>query len=252
MTTADIWDETTAQAYDDDCAEMFGDDVLGPTVARLAALADGGPVCEFAIGTGRVAVPLRRAGVAVVGIELSAPMITRLRAKVGADRIPVTQGDMATATAPGPVAPGGFSLVFLIFNTITNPLTQDEQVACFVNAARHLRPGGAFVVECGVPDLRSLPPGQSAFPFSITEEHVGVDTYDPARQRLTSVHLTRQPDGSYRRFDSHHRYVWPAELDLMARLAGLRLDERMADWAGAPFTADSTGHVSVYRRPIPD
>ncbi|TKV58943.1 class I SAM-dependent methyltransferase [Nakamurella flava] len=252
MTTADIWDEAIARNYDDDCAEMFDDAVVGPTVARLAALADGGPACEFAIGTGRVAVPLWQSGVPVVGIELSAPMITQLRAKVRADQIPVTEGDMATADAAGPDVVGEYSLVFLIFNTIMNPLTQDEQVGCFVNAARHLRPGGAFVVECGVPDLRRLPPGQTAVPFEVTDTHVGVDTFDPARQLLTSVHLNRQPDGSYRRFDSHHRYVWPAELDLMARVAGLRLESRSADWSGTPFTADSAAHVSVYRRPAAD
>lgn len=249
MTTADVWDDVTARNYDADCAEMFRPEVVDPTVARLAELAAGGPVCEFAVGTGRVAVPLLRAGVPVAGIELSSPMIAQLRAKVGADELPVAEGDMGTATAPGPVGVGEFSLVYLIFNTIMNPLTQDEQVACFVNAARHLRPGGAFVVECGVPGLRRLPPGQTAVPFEVGPDHVGIDTYDTVRQLLTSVHLHREPDGSYRRFDSHHRYVWPTELDLMARLAGLRLESRAADWVGTPFTADSDAHVSVYRRP---
>lgn len=248
MTTADVWTDVTARNYDADCAEMFRPEVIDPVVARLDDLAAGGPACEFAVGTGRIAIPLLRAGVPVAGIELSAPMIAQLRAKVGADELPVSEGDMSTATAPGPVGVGDFSLVYLIFNTIMNPLTQDEQVACFVNAARHLRPGGAFVVECGVPGLRSLPPGQTAVPFEVSADHVGIDTYDTDRQLLTSVHLNRQPDGSYRRFDSHHRYVWPAELDLMARIAGLVLESRTADWGGAPFTADSAAHVSVYRR----
>ncbi len=242
MTSSDVWTAEQAQRYDEE-GGMFSAEVLAPTVARLAALADGGAALELAIGTGRVAVPLRAKGVPVTGIELSPPMVDRLRTKASAEEIPVTIGDMATTRVEG-----DFSLVYLVYNTIGNLCTQEEQVECFRNAARHLLPGGRFVVEVGVPSLRRLPPGQAAVPFDVSDEHVGLDTYDVVTQQAVSHHLTRQPDGSYRRGTHHFRYVWPSELDLMARLAGMELESRSEDWGGAPFTATSGSHVSVWRR----
>jgi hypothetical protein len=180
----------------------------------------------------------------VAGIELSEPMVAQLRRKVDESAVPVVVGDMAWARVPGE-----FALVYLVFNTIGNLCSQDEQVACFANAARHLAPGGRFVVEVGVPRLRSLPPGQVAVPFAVRDDYLGLDTYDVVTQRAVSHHLTVEADGSYRRGTHHFRYVWPAELDLMARLAGLDLERRVADWHGRPFTADSPSHVSIWRRP---
>ncbi|MGW7253654.1 class I SAM-dependent DNA methyltransferase [Streptomyces sp. NPDC054834] len=239
----DVWTEQVARRYDESSAYMFAPEVLEPAVEFLARRAEGGPVLEFAVGTGRVALPLRERGVAVSGIELSEPMVRELRHKPGGDGMPVTQGDMARVRVPG-----DFSLVYLVYNTISNLLTQDEQVACFRNAARHLRPGGRFVIEVGVPDLQRLPPGESARPFHIGEHHVGFDTYDLVNQRLVSHHY-RLTDGRAVVTRSHHRFVWPSELDLMARLADLELRERWADWNEAPFTADSRAHVSVWQKP---
>lgn len=245
---AELWGADVAERYDVEDAEMFDPEVLDPMLDLLADLADGGPALELAIGTGRVGVALRRRGVPVAGIELSEPMVAQLRTKVTAEELPVVVGDMATATADAPPGgPGEFAVVYLVYNTISNLLTQDAQVACFANAARHLRPGGAFVVECGVPPLRRLPPGQSATPFHVSLEHVGVDTVDPATQLLTSHHFTRRPDGSFRRGGSRHRYAWPAEMDLMARLAGMQLAERYAGWDRSAYTSESEGHVSVWR-----
>ncbi|MET8852790.1 class I SAM-dependent methyltransferase [Amycolatopsis sp. NPDC004625] len=241
MRQADIWDTETAERYDTPGRGMFAPEVVGPAVDRLAALAEGGRALEFAVGTGRIAVPLAGRGVPVTGIELSEPMLARLRAKA---ELPVVVGDMATATAPG-----RFSLVYLVYNTISNLLTQDEQVECFRNAARHLDPGGRFVVELGVPGLRQLPPGQDALVFHAGSGYVGVDTYDTVRQHLVSHHFTFGEGRQARLGRSPHRYVWPAELDLMGRLAGFGLESRHADWAGAEFTAESASHVSVYRLP---
>jgi SAM-dependent methyltransferase len=241
---ADLWGADLAESYDAEDAGMFAPEVLGPTLDVLADLAGDGAALELAIGTGRVGVALRARGVPVSGIELSEPMVAQLRTKVDETELPVVVGDMATARVPGE-----FTLVYLVYNTITNLLTQDAQVACFANAARHLRPGGAFVVECLVPPLRRLPPGQDAAPFHVSPEHVGLDTVDLAAQRLTSHHFTREPDGRYRRGDSRHRYAWPAEMDLMARLAGMTLTERWADWDRSPYTSESAKHVSVWRTP---
>ena len=240
MTSSDVWGEAAAARYDT-ASGMFDPAVLTPTVARLAALARGGRALEFAIGTGRVAVPLAARGVPVAGIELSQPMVDVLRRKVDEATVPVVIGDMATATVPGE-----FALVYLVYNTIGNLCTQEEQVACFANAARHLVPGGRFVIEVGVPQLRCLPLGQAAVPFDVSDAHLGLDTYDLVTQQAISHHLTREDDGRFRRGTHHYRYVWPAELDLMARLAGLSLEDRAADWQGNPFTAESPSHVSTW------
>ncbi|MFI7604671.1 class I SAM-dependent DNA methyltransferase [Micromonospora sp. NPDC049366] len=245
MTSSDLWDEDTAQRYDDASAEMFAPATLDPAVEFLARLADGGPALEFAIGTGRVAVPLAARGVPVCGIELSQPMVDQLRRKASPAEIPVVVGDMATTTVPGE-----FSLVYLVYNSIGNLRTQDEQVECFRNAARHLAPGGRFVIELWVPGIRRFPPGQAAVPFDVTDRHVGFDTLDMVTQQGTSHHYTRLADGSVRYGASNFRYIWPAECDLMARLAGLVPELRVADWHGAPFTSESESHVSVWRKPL--
>ena len=242
MRQDDIWDSEAAGNYDTPGTGMFAPDVLGPAVERLAGLAEGGRVLEFAIGTGRVAIPLAERGVPVTGIELSPAMIARLREKVDAATIPVVQGDMATA-----VTPGRFRLVYLVFNTISNLLEQAEQVECFRNAARHLEPGGRFVVELGVPSLRRLPPGQQGAVFRSEPGYVGVDTFDVVNQLLVSHHFRFGEGREARLFRSPHRYIWPAELDLMGEIAGFGLESRHADWSGAEFTAESRSHVSVYR-----
>ena len=249
MTSSDYWDSETAGRYDESSAFMFAPDVLVPSVNVLAELAGSGPALEFAIGTGRVAIPLAERGIEVSGIELSQPMVDVLKGK--RPDLPVRVGDMAGATAPdeGP-APGEFALVFVVWNSIGNLRTQAEQVACFRNAARHLAPGGRFVIELWIPGIRRFPPGQSGVPFHVGESHVGFDTYDMATQQGTSHHYTRQPDGSVRYGASNFRYIWPAECDLMAQLAGLELESRAEDWHGSDFTGDSESHVSVWRKPI--
>ncbi|WP_042429040.1 class I SAM-dependent DNA methyltransferase [Streptacidiphilus anmyonensis] len=244
MLQSEIWDDQAAQNYDTPGTGMFAPEVLGPTVDRLVELAGGGRALEFAIGTGRVAVPLAERGVPVSGIELSQPMVDRLRAKVDEAAVPVVVGDMATARVPGE-----FQLAYLVFNTISNLLTQAEQVACFRNAARHLAPGGRFVIELWVPQLRQLPPGQQAVVWESAPGYIGLDTYDVLHQHVVSHHFRfdAAPGHEARLGRSPHRYIWPAELDLMAELAGMTLESRHADWTGAEFTEDSRSHVSVYR-----
>ncbi|WP_044884442.1 MULTISPECIES: class I SAM-dependent methyltransferase [unclassified Frankia] len=244
MTSSEVWDDETAEHYDTISAEKFAPEVLGPTVDLLARLAGSGAALEFAIGTGRVGIPLAARGVPVTGIELSASMAARLRRKVDEATLPVVVGDMATTAVPGE-----FSLVFLVWNSISNLRTQAEQVACFRNAARHLAPGGRFVVELWVPPLRRLPPGQSAVPIRTDDRHLVLDTYDLATQRCTSHHYWHEADGTVRHGSGEFRYIWPAECDLMAQLAGLEPESRFADWDGSPFTTDSESHVSVWRKP---
>jgi SAM-dependent methyltransferase len=244
MRQDEIWDVDVARGYDTPGTGVFATEVLRPTVDRLAELAGNGAALEFAIGTGRVAVPLAERGVPVTGIELSAPMVDQLRTKVDEATIPVIVGDMATA-----VVPGKYTLVYLVYNTISNLLTQAEQVACFRNAARHLTPGGRFVIELWVPELRKLPPGQHAVVWQSEPGYIGLDTYDVLRQHLVSHHFNFDDSRRARLVRSPHRYIWPAELDLMGQLAGFELETRHADWRGAEFTAESRSHVSVYRLP---
>ncbi|GLW09426.1 methyltransferase [Microtetraspora sp. NBRC 13810] len=246
MRQEELWDDETARRYDTPGTGMFAPEVLGPTVDRLAVLAGEGRALEFAIGTGRVAVPLAARGVSVTGIELSLPMIGQLRAKADEATIPVVVGDMASA-----VAPGEYTLVYLVYNTIANLLTQAEQVACFRNAARHLAPGGRFVIELWVPELRRLPSGQQATVWHSEPGYIGLDTYDVLRQHVVSHHFRFDESRQAELFRTPHRYIWPAELDLMAQLAGFELESRHADWTGADFTAESRSHVSVYRIPAP-
>lgn len=240
---SEVWDEETAAAYDETSAAMFEPAVLDPVVELLAELAAGGPALEFAIGTGRVALPLRARGVAVEGIELSPAMTAQLRRKPGGEAVPVTVGDM-TATRRA----GEFTLVYLVWNSLMNVTTQDGQVAVFENAAAHLRTGGRFVVEVGVPQLHRLAPGEVGRVFDLADDHVGIDTFDdPAGQILRSHHWS-VVGGRLLRHSAPYRYVWPAELDLMARIAGLRLESRWGDWHRAPFTKDSQQHVSVWTK----
>ncbi len=240
------FDEPIAARYDDDLADQSAPETLAGMLDLLAELAGaGGRTLEFAIGTGRVALPLAKRGLHVEGIELSEAMVAQLRAKPGGTDLPVTVGDMATTRVDGQ-----FDLVFLVFNTILNLTTQDEQVACFQNAAAHLRPGGHFVIETIVPSLRSMPPGERFHVFHHGPDHTGVDEYDVVTQRATSHHYTRRADG-WELTSMPFRYAWPSELDLMARLAGMDIVGRWADWDRSPFTADSASHVSVWRRPEP-
>lgn len=245
MTSSEVWDQETAVRYDEDAASKFDPTVLEPTVEFLDRLAAGGPILEFAIGTGRVAIPLAQRGARVSGIELSEPMVAQLRRKVGENDLPVVVGDMATTTVPGA---GDFSLVFLVWNSISNLRTQAEQVQCFRNAAHHLRPGGRFVIELWVPPIQRLTPGHRAVPMSVDEGHLVFDTYDLVTQECASHHYYRDSDGSIRYGAGQFRYVWPSECDLMAQLAGLEPESRVADWDGNPFAATSESHVSVWRK----
>lgn len=243
LAQTEIWDADAASRYDTPGRGMFAPEVLGPTVDRLTELAGDGRALELAVGTGRVAIPLAERGVAVTGIELSQAMVDRLREKVDEDTLPVVVGDMTSTRVPG-----DYALVYLVFNTISNLPTQDAQVECVRNAARHLHPGGRFVVELFVPALTSLPAGRAGVLSHYEDGYLLVDTYDVVHQHLVSHHV-RFGDGPVQHSRSPHRYVWPAELDLMARLTGMTLESRHADWSGAEFTADSPSHVSVYRLP---
>jgi SAM-dependent methyltransferase len=237
------FDGWVAEGYDAASRAMFDPSVLGPTVDFLAARSGGGPALELAIGTGRVGLALAARGVEVHGIELSPAMVEQLRAKPGADAIPVTIGDMATTRLDR-----AFPLVYLVFNTIANLMTQDEQVACFENAAAHLEPGGCFVVELAVPDLQRLPRGERYLAFDVSPDHLGFDEIDVATQILCSRHYYVR-DGVARVFETPQRYIWPSELDLMAKIAGLVPVERYASWDESPFTAASIQHVSVWQKP---
>ena len=239
----DHFGEDVAARYDADSDSMFDAAGVGSTVDVLTELAAEGAALEFAVGTGRIALPLAERGVRVAGIELSTAMADRLRTKDPERRVEVTMGDMATTRVPG-----SFSLVYLVFNTIGNLTTQDQQVACFANAAAHLEPGGCFVIEVGVPDLRRLPPGEDARVFSHAPGYVGYDRYtDLVAQQATSHHFITGESG-LREVRTPFRYVWPSELDLMAQLAGMALEDRWSDWNRSPFTGESTSHVSVWRK----
>ena len=236
-------DEVAAR-YDESSGEMFDPAVLGPAVDFLAELGGGGRALELGIGTGRVALPLAARGVPVHGIDLSKAMVARLREKPGGDRIDVTIGDFATATADGT-----FSLAYLVFNTIGNLTTQEAQVACFRNVARHLEPGGCFVIEVGVPGLRLLPPGEAFHVFDAGGTHWGIDEYDVANQGLVSHHFSLI-DGRWELLSMPFRYVSPSELDLMAELAGMTLRERWSSWRREPFTSESRKHISVWEKRV--
>ncbi len=233
-----MWGKDIAEIYDETSAAEFSPSVLEPIVDFLADLAGVGPALEFAVGTGRVALPLSKRGIAVHGIELSPHMAAQLLTKEGAEAVPVTIGDMTTTHVPGT-----FRLVYLVWNTIMNVTTQEEQIAVFTNAAAHLGTGGCFVVEVGVPQPSKVPSV-----FALEPGHVGVDTYDDLVGQIMSSHHWVEEGGHLVRHSAPYRYVWPSELDLMAKLAGLRLRERWAGWDRAPFTSESTTQVVVYEK----
>ena len=237
------FDESVAATYDESSSDMFASAAIEPVVDVLAAIAGSGRALELGVGTGRIALPLSARGVPVHGIELSTAMAARLRAKPGGDRVGVTIGDFATTRVDG-----SFSLAYLVFNTIMNLTTQAAQVACFRNVAAHLQPGGCFVIEVMVPNLQRLPAGETFHVFHGSEDSWGIDEYDVATQGLTSHHL-EMVDGRFERFSVPFRYVWPAELDLMAQLAGMTLRDRWAGWKRELFTNDSRQHVSVWEMP---
>ena len=237
------FDDWIAQRYERLWPELFEPAVIDPAVDFLANLAGAGPALELGIGTGRIALPLNRRGVAVHGIELSPAMVARLQTQPGADTIEVTVGDFATARVGRT-----FRLAYLLRNTITNLTTQAEQVECFANVAAHLEPGGLFVIENYIPELRRLPPGETTHVSTATPTHVGYEEYDVASQIAVSHHYWAI-DGQLKTFSSPHRYVWPAELDLMARLAGMTLRERFSDWHRTPFTNESRNHISTWEKP---
>jgi SAM-dependent methyltransferase len=233
----DHFGENVAAHYDDPGDPMFRPEAIDPVVDFLAERAGGGPVLELGIGTGRIAVPLAQRGVRVHGIDLSEAMVARLRAKT--DEIEVVIGDFATTKVEGT-----FRLAYLVYNTIQNLTTQDAQVACFENVAAHLEPGGCFVIEVGLPDLK----GEKLRIFDFSDTHIGIDEYDVAEQGLISHHYTKR-DGKFEYGSGPFRYVWPSELDLMARIAGLRPRERWSGWNREPFTSESTKLVAVWEKP---
>ena len=236
----DYFGERVAARYDESAADISRPAVVDPVVDLLAELAGDGAALELGIGTGRIAVPLRRRGVRVHGIDLSPAMVARLQAKPGAEDIGVTIGDFATTTVGGT-----FSVAYLVFNTIMNLTTQDEQIACFRNVAAHLEPGGCFVIEVGVPQLQRLPPGETVRAFDVSATKLGFDEFDVVSQGLISHHYS-VVDGTLELLSVPFRYVWPSELDLMAQLAGMTLRSRWSDWQRSPFTSKSTAHVSVW------
>jgi hypothetical protein len=241
--TSILWGREVAEAYDRTSAAKFAPAAVDPVVEALAGLARGGPALEFAIGTGRIALPLSARGVRVQGIELSPHMAEQLRRKPGADAVPVTVGDMTTTRVPGE-----FALVYLVFNTIMNVTTQEEQIAVFQNAAAHLLRGGAFVLEVLVPQVRRIHPTERGRLFRLDEDHVGIETFEDGPGQISWSHHWVEVDGRLVRHSAPYRYVWPSELDLMARLAGLRLRDRWGGWRGEPFTGTSADQVVVYEK----
>jgi SAM-dependent methyltransferase len=239
----DYFDEPVAARYDASSAAMFAPDVVGPAVDFLVELAGAGRALELGVGTGRIALPLAERGVPVHGIDLSEAMLARLRAKPGADAVGTTAGDFATTRVDGT-----FALAYLVFNTISNLTTQEQQVACFRNVAAHLEPGGCFVIEVGTPSLQLLPAGETMRVFAADEGHWGIDEYDVAAQGLISHHFSVAEDGRVERSSIPFRYTWPAELDLLAHLAGMRLSQRWADRDRPPFTSQSRKHISVWQK----
>ncbi|MFF3751507.1 class I SAM-dependent DNA methyltransferase [Streptomyces sp. NPDC002018] len=238
------FDERVAATYDASTGGPFEPSAVEAAVDVLAGLARDGRALELAVGTGRVALPLARRGVPVHGIDMSRAMVARLRAKPGGDEIGVTIGDFATTRVDG-----AFSVAYLVFNTIMNLTTQAAQVECFRNAAAHLEPGGSFVIEVMIPELRKLPVGQNVVPFHVSSTRWAFDVYQDVASQAMSSNYVDVVDGRGEYRSVPFRYVWPAELDLMAQLAGLRLRERWDGWTREPFTIESRQHVSVWEKP---
>ena len=233
--------EDVAETYDQNHG---GNDpaLIQKTVDCLFDLSKGGEILEFAIGTGRIAIPLVERGARVKGIELSNAMVRRLREKQLGKQIEVEIGDMTTSHVSG-----DFSLVYLVFNTIDNLTTQEAQVACFRNASRHLKAGGRFLIETLVPPIQKIPFGETLRAFETSRHHFGVDAFDIATQTYTSNHVWMTEDG-YRHQSIPFRYAWPSEMDLMAEMAGLSLEHRWADWDRSAFDRMSIRHISVWRK----
>jgi SAM-dependent methyltransferase len=242
--TRNVFDRRIASSYEAKWPELFQPSAIDPVVDFLAGLAGAGAgaALELGIGTGRIALPLARRGVRVHGIDLSPDMVAELRARPGAEAVGVTVGDFATTRVGG-----SFRLAYLVRNTIMNLTSQDDQVACFQNVAAHLEVGGHFVIEVGVPALRRLPPGETVRAFTVTPAHLGFEEYDVATQIAFSHHWW-VTEGEVETLSAPFRYVWPSELDLMARIAGMRLRERWSGWRREPFTSDSGQHVSVWEK----
>lgn len=236
------FDERIATSYEAKWPDLHTPEMIDPVVDFLIRLAESGPALELGIGMGRIGIPLSQQGVKVHGIELSPAMVEQLQAKAGSDKISVTIGDFSTTEVGGT-----FKLAYLVRNTITNLASQEQQVACFCNVAAHLEQGGCFVIEVYVPELRRLPPGETVHAFTVTPTHLGFEEYDVATQ-LTHCHHYWVADGQLETFSAPFRYVWPSELDLMARIAGMRLRERWSDWEGSPFTSESRSHISVWEK----
>jgi len=238
---------SVASGYETKWPHLLDPAVVDPAVDFLAARSGSGAALELGVGTGRIALPLSRRGVKVHGIELSPPMVAQLRSKPGAEAIGVTVGDFATVRVDRT-----FSLAYLVRNTIMNLTTQDEQVACFANVAAHLEAGGCFVIEVMVPELRRLPPGETVRAFTVTPTHLGFEEYDDLATQHSWSHHYWVVDGTLETFNEPFRYVWPSELDLMARLAGMSLRERWNDWDQSPFTSESRSHISVWEKTTED
>jgi hypothetical protein len=236
-----VWDQEIAEVYDATYAMESQPSILDPMVDFLAELAGNGPVLEFAVGTGRVALALRARGIPVHGIELSPHMVEQMRRKPGADLVPVVIGDMASERVAG-----SFELVYVVANSIMNLTSQEEQRATCVNAAAHLAPGGRFVVELIVPQLRRVPPSQAGWIFQMDPDHVGIETFDDVVNQIAWSHHWMEVEGRLVRHAAPYRYIWPSELVLMGQLAGLDLESRWGDWTRSPFTAESGRHVTVF------
>ena len=237
-------DSGIASGHDAASAAMFDPKLLAATVDALADFAKGGPALEFGIGTGRIALPLAARGVEVFGIDIAEEMLDELRKKPGAEAITAVRGDFSSHRVPG-----DFQLVFLVYNALTTLTTQEEQVVAMRNAAAHLHPGGYVVTETWIPALQRLPQGETFRVFAAEEHHLAVDEYDVVNQLCTSHHYLSAGAGLVRR-SSHHRYLWPAELDLMARLSGLELRHRWSSWGREPLTADSDNCISTWQKPV--
>jgi SAM-dependent methyltransferase len=239
-----VWDRETAEVYDATYAYEAVPAVVDPMVDFLAAYAGRGPALELAVGTGRIALPLSARGLLVSGIELSPHMVEQLQQKPGSGAIEVVVGDMATARAVG-----SFELVYIVANSIMNLTTQEEQVATVANAAAHLAPGGHFVVEVIVPQLRRVPPSAAGWIFKMDPHHVGIETFDDVANQVAWSHHWKVVDGRFVHHSAPYRYVWPAELDLIGKLAGLELEGRWGGWDRSPFTSDSGKQIALFAKP---
>jgi|HubBroStandDraft_1064217.scaffolds.fasta_scaffold37910_2 SAM-dependent methyltransferase len=236
-----VWGREIAEVYDETFAAQSEPSVVDPMVDLLAALTGDGAALEFAVGTGRIALPLQARGVPVQGVELSPDMVEQLRGKPGGKAVPVTVGDMATTRLSK-----RFDLVYIVANSIMNLTTQEEQIAVFSNAAAHLAMGGLFVIELIVPQLRRVPLSEVARVFRLDPEHVGIETFDDVVGQVAWSHHWIEAAGRLVRHSAPYRYIWPSELLLMARLTGFELRDRWGGWDRSPFDSESAKQVAVF------